>query len=174
MINVCLIVPEAGRKKILEDLHLAHQGLRKTRLLAKSLYFWPGINNDINQMIQACSKCQEMRSSQPYEPIQSSTASRPFESVSVDLFELKNRHYLVMVDKYSSWLRVSPLHKTNTAAIIKIIQRWFMDYGIPCSIRSDGGPQFRSEFKTFCTNMGIQHELVSPYETRKRFDRSLR
>eukprot|EP00094_Tigriopus_californicus_P010207 TCALIF_09846-PA protein Name:"Similar to K02A2.6 Uncharacterized protein K02A2.6 (Caenorhabditis elegans)" AED:0.34 eAED:0.34 QI:0/0/0/0.33/0.5/0.66/3/0/439 len=161
-----LIVPEAGRKKILANLHLSDQGLRITRLLAKSLYFWPGITNDINQMIQACSKCQEMRPSQPYDPIQSSAASRLFECVSVDLFEDKNKKYLAMVDKYSIWLCVSPLNKTNTGSIIKILEQWVMEYGIPCTIKSDGGPQFRSEFKIFCSKVGIHPEHVSPYHSR--------
>ena len=31
------------------------------------------------------------------------------------------------------------------------------------SIRSDGGPQFRTEFTLFCSQHGIKHELSSPY-----------
>ena len=30
-------------------------------------------------------------------------------------------------------------------------------------LRSDGGPQFRTEFSAFCSNNGIKHELSSPY-----------
>ena len=37
------------------------------------------------------------------------------------------------------------------------------DYGWPTHIRTDGGPQFWSEFKEFCTAHGITHELSSPY-----------
>ena len=43
------------------------------------------------------------------------------------------------------------------------MEQWFNDYGWPTHIRTDGGPQFRSEFKEFCTEHGITHELSSPY-----------
>ena len=38
-----------------------------------------------------------------------------------------------------------------------------MEYGYPNSIRSDGGPQFRSEFTEYRKNKRISHELASPY-----------
>ncbi|TRY60923.1 hypothetical protein TCAL_08421, partial [Tigriopus californicus] len=90
---------------------------------------------------------------------------------------LKNKKHLVMDDEYSSWLYVSSLNMTNTGLIIKIIEQWFMliiktieqwfmEYGIPCTIRSDGGPQFRWEFKILCSKLGIYHALVSPYHSR--------
>ena len=43
------------------------------------------------------------------------------------------------------------------------MEAWFFDFGWPEYIRSDGGPQFRTEFKQFCNKHGIQHELSSPY-----------
>ena len=53
--------------------------------------------------------------------------------------------------------------KTDTRTIIHHLEEWFNDYGWPTHIRTDGGPQFRSEFKEFCAAHGIQHELSSPY-----------
>ena len=41
----------------------------------------------------------------------------------------------------------------------KLVQRIWLAH----HIRTDGGPQFRSEFKDFCASHGIQHELSSPY-----------
>ena len=31
---------------------------------------------------------------------------------------------------------------------------------------SDGGPQFRTQFNTFCEDMGIDHQISSPYHPR--------
>ena len=36
-------------------------------------------------------------------------------------------------------------------------------FGWPCSIRSDGGPQFRGDFIAFCYKSNIKHKLSSPY-----------
>ena len=43
---------------------------------------------------------------------------------------------------------------------------WFNTLGWPTVIRSDGGPQFCSEFVQFCNNNGIRHELSSQYNLR--------
>ena len=41
--------------------------------------------------------------------------------------------------------------------------------GWPQSIRSDGGPQFRGEFGSFCEDNGIRHELSAPYNPRSNW-----
>ena len=45
----------------------------------------------------------------------------------------------------------------------KQLAKWFTEYGWPSYIRSDGGPQFRTEFTKFCKENRIKHELASPY-----------
>ena len=40
---------------------------------------------------------------------------------------------------------------------------WFDEFGWPKKIRSDGGPQFRQAFTSFCELHGISHELASAY-----------
>jgi hypothetical protein len=40
---------------------------------------------------------------------------------------------------------------------------WFLDHGLPGTIRSDNGPQFRQSFTALCTSMAIVHETSSPY-----------
>ena len=43
------------------------------------------------------------------------------------------------------------------------MKNWFIMVGFPDSIRSDGGPQFRDKFRTFCETHEIRHELASEY-----------
>ena len=52
------------------------------------------------------------------------------------------------------------LSKTNTSIILNVLIKWFQLFGYPSVIRSDGGPQFRSEFDN---SKNITHELTSPY-----------
>ena len=84
-------------------------------------------------------------------------------SVGMDLFDADGKKWLVMVDRYSGYAFLKQLHSTTTAKIINTVRDWFMDYGWPDVIRSDGGPQFRQEFAEFCKNNSISHELSSPY-----------
>ena len=121
------------------------------------------MTNDIKRLVSTCKECILFLPSQTLEPQIQTTASRPFESVSIDIGTQKGTNYLVFVDRYSGWPLVRPLTKLDTKAITTILNDWFLEYGKPVNIRSDGGPQFRLEFTRWCKDNGIQHELSSAY-----------
>jgi hypothetical protein len=86
------------RHQILKQLHIPHAGIN-TRALAKKHFFWPGMSTDIAGMISHCDRCQFLRASQAAEPLQNQPQPvEPMQSVSMDLYEVKGRHFLVMVD----------------------------------------------------------------------------
>ena len=97
------------------------------------------------------------------EPLIHTTASFPMESASADLFQFGSQHYLVLVDRYSGLPMVIKLRNLSSATVICNLTELFDTYGWPLSIRTDGGPQFRSKLKTFCAAHDISHELSSPY-----------
>ena len=162
-----ILIPQNYIRKILNWLHFGHNGKDKTISLAKQLYYWQTMNNDIDQMIKKCPSCQELRPSLQKLPMlqeQTFKESRPMESVSTDLFLHAGKDYLVLVDRYSDYIFCSDaLSKTNTSTILNVLIKWFQLFGYPSVIRSDGGPQFRSEFDNFCASKNITHELTSPY-----------
>ena len=160
-----IIVPDAARRKILDLLHVPHAGIHKTRKAAQSLYYFPGINAAIKQITESCEFCLERSASQQKEPLIKTVAKAPMEQVSLDLFELAGKHYLIMVDRYSGFPFVYRLKSLTTKAVTNVLTSWFQDWGWPKRARSDGGPQFRSEFKQFCDDNNIIHELSSPYHS---------
>ena len=157
-----IVVPREARKNILETLHLQHTGQVKTWKNARQLYFWPGLKNDIDQMVGNCQDCTKHLASLPKEPRIQSTASRPFEALSADLGMYEGTSYLICVDRYSGWPLVEKLNNLDTTTITNIMEDWFIDVGKPLRIRTDGGPQFRTEFDEWCHEQGIVHELSSP------------
>ena len=83
-----IVIPTTMRTEALKVLHTAHQGMVKTKQLARDLMYWPGINSQIEDMVGRCSTCQERRPAQPKEPlIPMPVPSRPWEHVAQDLFE---------------------------------------------------------------------------------------
>ena len=78
-----------------------------------------------------------------------------------DLFQSAGNHYLIKVDRYSGHPFVSKLSQLSTSAVLRAMEPIFQAFGYLHSIRSDGGPQCRSEFKTH----GIIHEVSSPYNS---------
>ena len=60
-----IVIPETMQHEALQKIHAGHQGINKCQLRAKTCIFWPGINKDIEQMVSACSTCQQYQKRQP-------------------------------------------------------------------------------------------------------------
>ena len=103
-----IVVPVQKRKEILTKLHASHQGIERTKQRARQIVYWPGINSDIKNTVEACTKCQEHQPSLQQKPLQRDPLpSRPFEDVSADLFYYAGKTYLVYVDRLSGWIKLS-------------------------------------------------------------------
>ena len=65
--------------------------------------------------------------------------SRPWESVSADLFQQDGSKDLVLVDHYSDYFELEPLRNTSAVAVIRAIKRNFARQGIPDECVTDNG-----------------------------------
>ena len=160
-----IIVPNTAISTITQELHRAHSGVEKTYKTAAQLYYWPGMKNSIRQTIDNCRVCREDRPAQarPTAKIpQPSSALYPMNEVGTDLFDAIGKKWIVLVDRYSGYAWTEELRRTDTASVVGQLSDWFIEVGWPTAIRTDGGPQFRTEFSQFCDKHGIKHELSSP------------
>ena len=82
--------------------------------------------------------------------------SLPWSKVGTDLFELDNRHFLILVDYYSNFIEVAELERdTRAKTVITKIKECIARYGIMDILVSDNGPQFAcQEFKDLQEHMG--------------------
>lgn len=159
-----IVIPRPCQSRILDIIHTSHAGIAKSREFARQRFYWPRMGEMIKDKIERCEECILYRYSKPTEELQMhEEATKPMESVSVDLFECKGKDYIVMCDRYSIFTWVFRLRRTDTEAIIKALCTAFLEYGFPKAIMSDNGPQFRQDFKEFCENNNILHVTSSPY-----------
>ena len=161
-----IVVPVQKRKEILTKLHASHQGIERTKQRARQIVYWPGINSDIKNTVEACTKCQEHQPSLQQEPLQRDPLpSRPFEDVSADLFYYAGKTYLVYVDRLSGWIKLNEFsHDPSSHQIISTIRKFFVDTGVPVRIRTDGGPQFTSsKFQQFLKKWGVTSTISTPH-----------
>ncbi len=160
-----IVVPHPARKAVLAAMHKSHCGIVKTKKLAAQLFYWPGMNNEIEHMVRSCTACREMLPSQQLEPAkeQSEEPLAPMSHLGADFFELDGKMWLCVVDRFSGWPFAAKMASTTTEKTTAQLAEWFNLFGWPISIRSDGGPQFRSKFSIFCRSNGIEHQVSSPY-----------
>eukprot|EP00095_Tigriopus_kingsejongensis_P004552 snap_masked-scaffold1843_size26594-processed-gene-0.5 protein:Tk04552 transcript:snap_masked-scaffold1843_size26594-processed-gene-0.5-mRNA-1 annotation:"PREDICTED: uncharacterized protein K02A2.6-like" len=160
-----VIVPPQAVSKILDLLHLSHSGTVKMLQNAKALYFWPGMRQQVANLVSSCNTCASLLPSQAYEPSLKLTPTGPMSDMATDLVKVTGTEetWLVLGDRWSGYPWVEKLSQLSSAAVISQLIRWFDDFGDPERLRSDGGPQFRLEFGTFCEEQGIVWEKSSPY-----------
>ena len=61
-----IVLPLPAIRPILNLLHTSHSGVNKTIVLARGLYYWPGMINDIKQLVSRCATCVRVQPSQPF------------------------------------------------------------------------------------------------------------
>ncbi|UYV80583.1 K02A2.6-like, partial [Cordylochernes scorpioides] len=117
-------------------------------------------------VVKTCAECSAYLPSQQKEPLYSDPPpSYPFQHVSCDLFSHVGYQYLVMVDRFSGWINVTQCGRAPTSTtVIRHLQKWMADYGIPEILTSDNGPQFSSqEFRSWTKRWNIEHSTSSPH-----------
>lgn len=72
-------------------------------------------------------------------------------------------YLLVVIDYYSMYYEVEILTSITASQIISRLEKIFAVHGLPVTITSDNGPQFRSEeFEHHLVDNGILHRKVTP------------
>ena len=151
---------------ILTQLHESHQGSVRTKQRARLIVYWPGLDNDIDNIILACKQCQEHLPSNPREPITiKPRPGRPFQELAADFCSYASQDFLILVDCHSDWPDVIHMgHNTTTLRLITALKKDFCRSGVPDILWSDQGPQFTSKiFQDFSKEWGFQHITSSPH-----------
>ena len=128
------------RKAILDQLRTGHQGIVRTKQRARLTQYWPGIDNDIENVITACTTCQDYLPSNTKETIQQKPRpSYPFKEIAADFCQHAGRYYLVVVDCYSDYPTIISMGRDITAShLIAAVRELISRTAVPDIFWSDG------------------------------------
>ena len=77
---------------------------------------WPGLDNDIDNVVSQCKQCQTHLPSHPKEPlVNKPRPTRPFQEIAADFCHHAGQCYLVIVDCFTDWPTVIPLGTSTTS-----------------------------------------------------------
>jgi len=161
-----VIIPEKWRDKVLSELHQEHPGICRMKSVARSYFWWPGLDKSIEQLVRGCVDCQAVKNAPTVAPLHLWVwPTQPMQRVHVDFAgPFQGAMFLVMVDAFSKWPEVCVLHSTTAEKTIEAMRPFFARYGLPEQVVSDNGPQFVSEeFAVFMKMNGVKHIRSAPY-----------
>jgi hypothetical protein len=164
MWGIRVIIPVKFRKSVLDLLHVSHPGIVKMKALARSYVWWPGIDNDIEQLVKCCYGCQMQQKASasvylhPWE-----WPSSIWERIHVDFVgPFLGRMFLVIVDAHSEWPEIVEMKSTTAERTVQVIRSIFARNGLPKILVSDNGVQFCSDiFTKFLKDNGVCHIKTS-------------
>ncbi|XP_018375238.1 PREDICTED: uncharacterized protein K02A2.6-like [Trachymyrmex cornetzi] len=135
--------------------------------IARSFVYWPGIDAAIEQVAKSCAECARHAHLPPKSKGHHWEYPKgPWERIHVGYAgPVAGTMLLIVVDAYSKWLEVRATHLTTATATIAILDNIFASYGVPITIVSDNGTQFKSvEFESFLQSSGVKyHKCTAPY-----------
>ena len=174
-----LYVPDgSSRLQVLEHCHDApmagHFGIAKTMELVKRSFWWPHLQNFVEDYVRTCDTCcrAKIPRHHPYGLLQPlPPPSKPWQSISMDFITdlpLSKGFdtILTVVDRFTKMAHFLPCVKSissqETADLI--MREVFRHHGLPDNIISDRGPQFISHFwKHLWAGLKISCKLSSAY-----------
>lgn len=161
-------VPETMRRAVFNVLHnLSHPGIRASRKLIASRYFWPNQNKDTTLWTKSCISCQKSKVTRhtKSEPLTFPIPSGRFEHVHIDIVgplpESEGKTFvLTVVDRFTRWPEAYPMHDMSAFTVCKtFVEQYVSRFGVPSEITTDQGSQFESKLMLNLTKLLGSHRI---------------
>jgi transposase InsO family protein len=124
-----------------------HRGSDETENRIKQKYYWPQLRKTIQNYINKCDICRQCKyDRKPIKPKFNitPTPTKPFEILHMDTFQAENRKFLTIIDTFSKYAQAYALNSLNSLEIVNSLLIFFAHHGIPKSITTDNGSEFKN------------------------------
>lgn len=161
-----VVLPKAARQFVLKELHDTHPGITAMKNLARSIFWYPGLDGEIEMLAKRCPQCVQCLPMPPAQvPANWPKNNRRWYRLHVDFAGPVEGHMIfVLVDAETKWIEAVPLKTATAATTVDTLRCIFARFGIPRTVVSDNGPQFTSaETARFFRENGVRHVTTAPY-----------
>ena len=173
-----IVVPSEFRPHVLELAHetpmAGHLGVNKSTAKLLEHFWWPGVRKSVAEHCRGCHVCQMVgkpNQSPPKAPLCPIPAfDEPFSQVIIDCVgplprtSAGNEYLLTIMCAATRFPEVIPLRNIKTQSVVKALLKFFAQFGLPKSVRSDQGSNFTARlFDQVMAELGIVHYCSSAY-----------
>lgn len=167
-----LWVPTGLTDQLIKNAHnpplAAHCGFAKTIEKIRRLFFWPEMTKQVRKFVQSCETCKETKAPNIIlrPPMGKQTiVDQPWQRLYIDLLgpyprsKYGNTFAIIVLDQFSKFVLLKAIRNATALEIVRYVEKEvFHLFGVPESITSDNGGQFRSnEFENLLTRYGVSH-----------------
>ncbi|XP_049529003.1 uncharacterized protein K02A2.6-like [Dermacentor silvarum] len=161
-----VVLPEAAQAFVLKELDDTHPGMTAMKNIARSIFWYPGLDKDIEKLVKRCPQCvQCLPMPTAQVPANWPKTNRRWCRLHMDFAgPLEGHMIFVLVDAETKWIEAVPLRTATAATTVDTLRCIFARFGLPRTVMSDNGPQFTSaETARFFRENGVRHITTAPY-----------
>ena len=165
-----ILIPPKARRDLVEQLHLTHLSYQGMKSLASKKFFWPGMYSALEKKYVNCQQCRENAISvhdKPHQIIpEDLDMLAPGEQISVDFCIYNGKNIFMVKDRVSGYIWGKLTKNQTSQEAFDALMCWAYRMGIPHEVRSDGAGTFRAKFSQMLREVGVNHILTSPYNSK--------
>ena len=162
-----IILPQTLHKEMIQLLHTGHLGLEKCLNIAKQSMYWPGLYEELKDLVTNCTTCLKFSAQKPTCLSNRQYAGHeipvhPWSKLASDIFYFEGDSYLLIVNYTSQFPIIRKLSSMASKAIAHHMEVIFAEYGWPDILVTDNGPCYASkEFQMLMQSMSVNHITCS-------------
>ena len=163
-----IVIPKSMHNEILQQLHAGHLGLTKCKERARETVYWPGLYDQLKELVTNCEICLKYSTSNKSPAKEQQMGQEipltPWTKLASDIFHFENASYLLVVDYHSRFPVICKLDSMSAHNVTNYMRAIFSEYGWPEKLITDNGPCYKSDtFKSAMHDMGVEHITSSPH-----------
>lgn len=122
-----VIITTKGREKILKLLQQSHSGMSRMKSVARSFVWWPGMDQEVEEIVRRCEECQKHQKSPPSAPLHPwEWSEAPWSRIHMDYTgPFLGEMFLVIVDAHLKLMDIYPTKTATSHATIEKLRQSF-------------------------------------------------
>ena len=130
--------------------------------------YWPGLNDQLEQLVLNCQLCLKYLGSKKkhdtYSALGQEVPIFPWTKIATDIFHFEGNSYLLLVDYTSHFPIMRKLRSMTAQHIVDHIKQIIAEYRWPKTLVLDNGPCYASEtFKGLMKEYQVNHITSLPH-----------
>ena len=133
---------------------MGHNGIVAMKVEARTRVWWPGINQDIEEVTKGCPECSGNFKSKPGQYMSWPFPRKAWSRLAIDYCgPIDGKMFLIIVDAYTKFIDVHYTKSATSLATIECLRKSFANFGIPDVIVSDNASLYQRKSSNFMPEM---------------------